>query len=123
MLTVPSFLLRRLYVTGSLRNTDRGVQFGLLNKLGSGYARRILPLTLNGQEVPLERCHFSVDGQHRAFEAVSNETPFTLELNKTTTVTIEDLVLSAERHTIGMAFEVPGLGVLHFDFTDVPSDE
>ena len=122
MVTVPSFLLRRLYVRGSLRNTAQGVQFNLLNKLGSGYARRLLPLSLDGQAVPLESCYFSVDGKQFSFEDVSNETPFMLELNKATIVTIKDFTLMPEPHKIGMAFEVPGLGVLQFDFTDVPSD-
>ena len=39
MVTVPAFLLRRLYVKGSLRNSDEGVQFQLMNKLGTGYAK------------------------------------------------------------------------------------
>ena len=123
MLTVPSFLLRRLYVKGSLRNADRGVEFQLMNKLGAGYARRLLPLTLDGREVPMESCFFSVDGAEFPFYAVSNEVPFTLDLNRTTTITITGLTLSKETHRINMGFEVPGLGVLQFDFTDVPTDD
>ena len=122
MVTVPSFLLRRLYVRGSLRNTDRGIQFKLLNKLGAGYARKLFPLVVDGSEMPMERCTFPKDGVQVPFNAVSNETPFTLELNKTVIITVSDLVLTEEPHTIEMSFEVPGLGVLQFDFTDVPSD-
>ncbi len=122
MVTIPGFLLRRLYVRGSLRNVDHGVQFQLLNRLGAGYARRLLPLALDGREVPLEQCSFTVDGQDFSFEVVSAETPFTLDLDKATTITISDASLTSEPHTIGMGFEVAGLGVLQFDFTDVPSD-
>lgn len=123
MITVPSFLLRRLYLKGSLRNTDREVQFQLVNKLGTGYARRIFPLVLDGEDVPMEHCFFHVDGVEFPFDAVSDETPFTLDLNKTTTITIKGVTLTNESHRIQMWFEVPGLGVLAFDFTDVPSDE
>ena len=122
MVTVPSFLLRRLYVRGSLRNTDQGAQFQLENKLGAGYARKLFPLDLDGQKVPLESCCFSVDGVQASFAAVSADAPFILDLNKTTTITMRDVTLSGGPHTIGMAFEVAGLGVLQFDFTDVPSD-
>ena len=38
MVTVPAFLLRRLYVKKSLRNTEDGFEFELRNRLGSGYA-------------------------------------------------------------------------------------
>ena len=41
-----------LYVKGSLRNTDTGMEFQILNKLGSGQARRLLPLTVDGEELP-----------------------------------------------------------------------
>lgn len=122
MVTVPGFLLRRLYVKGSLGNTESGVQFQLLNRLGAGYARRLLPLALDGQEVPSHRCCFSVDGEQHSFDAVTQDTPFTLDLNKATTITINDAQLTNEPHTITMAFEVAGLGVLKFDFTDVPSN-
>ena len=123
MVTVPSFLLRRLYVKGSLRNTDQGVQFQLLNRLGTGYARRLLPLTLDGQKVPLDRCSFSVNGEQFPFDDVSEETPFTLNLNKATLITVTGLTLKSGPQRIGMGFEVAGLGVLQFDFVDAPSDE
>ena len=34
MIAVPSFLLKRIYVTGSLRNTVGGFEFQLNNVLG-----------------------------------------------------------------------------------------
>ena len=123
MVTVPSFLLRRLYVRGSLRNTAQGVQFQLMNKLGAGYARELLPLEVDGREVPREECTFSIDGRRLGFDAVSEKTPFTLELNKTTTISITGLALNHQPHRINMGFKVAGLGTLQFDFVDVPSDE
>lgn len=123
MVTVPSFLLRRLYVRGSLRNTELGVQFQLTNRLGAGYARELLPLALDGQEIPLESCFFSVDGVQLPFETVSDKSPFTLDMNKTTTIIIRGITLTDEAHRIEMGFIVAGLGVLKFDFTDVPPSE
>ena len=122
MVTVPSFLLRKLYVRGSLRNTQEGVQFQLLNTLGAGYARKLLPVTVDGQVVPTESCFFSVDGLRTPFSEVSNKVPFTLDLNRATTIIVVGATLSGEPHRIGMKFEIPGLGMLQFDFTDVPSD-
>ena len=122
MVTVPAFLLRRLYVKGSLRNSDEGVQFQLMNKLGTGYAKRLLPLTLNGEDVPLEQSYYSVDGKECSFDSVSDSAPLTLDLNRSTTITIRGLKFSKVPQTIGFRFEVPGLGMLEFDFTDVPYD-
>lgn len=122
MLTVPSFILRRLYVKGSLRNTEEGLQFDMCNKLGAGYARKLFPVTVDGETIPLDRCMFLVDGAERSFQEVSNDVPFTLALNKTTVIKVMGWHLSQGPHNVGMSFEVPGLGVLKFDFTDVVAD-
>jgi hypothetical protein len=54
MVSVPGFLLRRLYVKGSLRATDEGLSFELKNSLGAGFAKRMLPLTVDGEEVAMK---------------------------------------------------------------------
>lgn len=116
---VPAFLLRRLYVKGSLRRTTDGFQFQLRNQLGSGYARRLLPLTLDGAELDPATTTFEIAGKVTAFSAVSQATPFTLAMNKTTTVRARPASLADGTHTVQMRFEVAGLGELGFDFTDV----
>jgi hypothetical protein len=123
MVSVPGFLLRRLYVKESLKNTAGGFEFELKNRLGSGYAHRLLPLTVDGAEVPLEKSRFSMEGGETSFSDVSKENTFTLAMNKTITVSVEDVSLAPGPRKIGMGFEVPGLGTLKFDFTDVPGDE
>ena len=120
MVSVPSFLLRKLYVKGSLENTALGISFRLRNSLGSGYAEEMLPITLDGREMPLEQCFFSVGGDPRSFDQVSTDEPFCLLLNQDTVVTVENVTLSQEPHTVGMGFRVPGLGMLRFDFVDLP---
>ena len=79
---VPPFLLRRLYVKGSLTATADGFTFQLENKLGSGYAKRMLPLTLDGEPLDLAASTFEIDGEETAFDAVSESVPFTLAMNK-----------------------------------------
>lgn len=118
MVTVPGFLLRRLYVKGSLKNTLEGFQFLLKNTLGSGYARKMQPLTVDGQALPLGESVLEADGKVVSFPEVSEEQPFTLGLNKTITVQVRTR-LTPGPHKVGMGFDVPGLGTLSFDFTDV----
>lgn len=120
MVTVPGFLLRQLYVKGSLRNTEEGFAFALRNRLGSGYARRMLPLRVDGEEVPLSACAFRVEGgeEEVPFEAVTPERPFTLALNRTVEVRVRGRRLEPGAHRVEMGFEVQGFGPLRFDFTD-----
>ena len=118
MVAVPAFLLRRLYVKGSLRNTPDGYQMQLKNSLGSGYAKGMLPLVVDGLEVPLEATSFQVDGTVTPFAAVSEQSPFTIALNKLTTIAVRGPALGQGPHTLVIGFVVVGLGKLSFDVTD-----
>ncbi len=123
MVTVPGFLLRRLYVKQSLRNTSEGFEFQIKNSLGSGYAYEVLPLTLDGTEIPLESTRFVLEGKETPFSEVSKENTFTLAMNKAITIRVAGLTLEPGPRKVGMGFVVPGLGTLKFDFTDVVADE
>lgn len=115
---VPAFLLRRLYVKGSLRNENGGFAFDLKNSLGSGYAESVLPLTIDGVEVPITSASFVTDGEALAFPDVSPERPMTLGMNKLVTITVDGQTLSAGKHKIGIGFMVTGMGKMEFDVTD-----
>lgn len=117
-LKVPGFLLRRLYVKGSLRATDDGFALDLCNTLGSGYARRLLPVAVNGVEVDLADCFFEVDGVQHGFAEVTPESPFSLAMNMTSTLAVRGVALPDGPVTLSLGFEVQGLGDLSFEITD-----
>ena len=120
-LQVPGFLLRRLYLRGSLRRTGDGFQLELKNTLGSGYARRLLPLQVNGAEIPLADCFFEVDGERHAFADVTPESPFSLALNRTSILGGEGVSLPEGVVEVTIGFEVQGLGELSFSVKDTPA--
>ena len=119
MITVPPFLLKRLYVKGSLRNNDDGFQFELKNTLGSGYGIELLPLTVDGREVPKENSYFVLDAEPVPFSSVSEHNPFTLAMNKTLTIVVKGAPLSEGPHKISFNFIAQGLGKLGFEVTDI----
>lgn len=121
MISVPSFLLKRLYVKGSLQNNEQGFQFQLKNTLGSGYGNELLPLTLDGKELPRESSYFVLDAEEVPFSAVSQERPFTLAMNKTITIVVKGVTLAEGAHRIGLSFVAQGLGKLSFEVTDLVS--
>lgn len=118
MVAVPAFLLRRLYVKGSLKNQPDGFELQLKNSLGSGYATGMLPLAIDGQEVSLATASFKVDGVETPFTGVTEQRPFTLALNKATTIAVKGKQLEAGPHKVVVGFVVVGLGKLSFDVTD-----
>lgn len=119
---VPAFLLRRLYVKGSLRNVNGGFEFDLKNGLGSGYAEQVLPLTVDGAEVPIADARFIVDGEVLRFNEVSSERTMTLGLNKLVTIAVDGRTIEAGKHKLGIGFIVTGMGKMEFDVTDAIGD-
>jgi hypothetical protein len=115
---VPGFLLRRLYVKGSLRNTADGFQFDLKNSLGSGYAEQVLPLSVDGGVVPVESAYFVVDGATIRFADVTADNPITLAMNRTVTIGADAPPLAEGKHKLGIGFIVSGMGQMEFDVTD-----
>ena len=119
MVSVPSFLLRRLYVKGSLKNAADGFEFELRNGLGSGYALRVHPLTVDGAEMAASASRFVMeDGAVVRFDEVSEANTLTLALNKSIWVRVSGARLERGARKIGIGFDVPGLGTMRFDFTD-----
>ena len=123
MITVPGFLLRRLYVKGSLKATPGGLEFQLKNGLGSGYAHKLWPLKVDGIEVPPGSAVFVLDGEETAFAEVSKEKTFTLAMNRAIIIRAEVPGFASGPHKLEMGFTVPRLGTLRFDFTDTVADE
>ena len=121
MISIPSFLLKRLYVKGSLRRSEStGFEFQLKNDLGSGYAYKIWPIKIDDVELTEVGAQFITDGKVTKFSEVSKNNTLTLGLNKIITVQIPEFDLSLSPHKIEMGFDVPGIGTLRFDFTDEP---
>ncbi|MDA0232051.1 MAG: hypothetical protein O3B04_00860 [Chloroflexi bacterium] len=115
---VPAFILRRLYVKGSLQNTGSGWSFTLKNSLGSGYAKGMLPLRVDDQEVAMTASSFHQDGQDITFDNVTDQTTFGLKMNRSIAITINGAQLAHGPHKVWMGFIVPGFGKIGFDFTD-----
>ncbi len=115
---VPPFLLRRLYVKGSLRNVEGGFEFHLTNTLGAGYAQAMLPLSVDGDEIPMDQCSFFLDGKKVAFTDVSESQPFTLTMNGTSVIHVDGRALAPGTHRLKIGFVVLGLGSMEFEVSD-----
>lgn len=115
---VPAFILRRLYVKGSLENIEDGWRFTLRNSLGSGYAKAMQPLKVDGEEIPMEVSSFHQDGEDITFDRVSDERTFGLPMKRSIVISVRGEPLPPGPHKVWMGFVVPGFGRIGFDFTD-----
>ena len=115
---IPTFLLRKLYVKGSLENVDDGFKFKLKNSISSGTAVNIQPIKVNGIEYPLESVTIrSEEGEINGSE-ISEENTFPIKVGLDITIQVKGDQLTAGEHTIDISLSTKEVGKLAFDVTD-----
>lgn len=115
---VPEFLLRALYVKGSLTNNDGGFEFQMKNDLGPARIIGARLLQLDRKPVPLEKCLFIHGGNRASFADVSPQNSVLMRKGEAITVQVSDVSLQRGRHTLGIHVEVKDMGTVSFTVND-----
>lgn len=118
MAKIPEFLLKSLYVKGSLHSTDDGFEFKMQNQLGPARIIRAHPLQIDRKPVPLTTCFFIHEGHEAGFEDVNVDKSILMRQGQALTVRIQQFNLKPGRHTIGIHVEVKDIGPLRFTVSD-----
>ncbi len=115
---IPTFLLRKLYVKGSLENVDDGFLFKLKNSISSATAVNFQPLKVNGNEYPLDSTTISSEDGEIAGNDISAENAFPIKVGLDITVHVKGDQLTAGEHTIDISLATKEVGDLAFDIKD-----
>jgi len=117
-LQIPTFLLRKLYIKGSLENVDDGFLFKLKNSISSATAIGVEPMKVNGNEYPLDTTTISsTDGEIVANE-ISEGNSFPIKVGLDITIHVKGEQLPAGDHTIDISLTTKEVGKLAFDVVD-----
>ncbi|MEM0015184.1 MAG: hypothetical protein QXX81_00915 [Zestosphaera sp.] len=116
---IPPFILRRLYVKGSLTNVESGFQFTLTNSLGD--ATLVKPLSLAVDEQPLDpaRVKLLSEGKVIPNSEISETNPVDFRVNSSATIVVEGLRLQPGEHRIVISSSARGYGDIRFEIKDV----
>ncbi len=116
---VPSFLLKKLYIKGSFKNTSNGFQLSLRNTLAPGTLLGISPLQIDGRNIPLDKIQIIVnnDAGIRASD-ISFASPRAFPLNATVTFVVEDQTLTPGKHRLSVTVNTKEAGELKIDTED-----
>ncbi|MBI4786531.1 MAG: hypothetical protein HY782_05750 [Chloroflexi bacterium] len=116
---VPSFLLKKLYVKGSFKNTANGFELQLRNTLAPGTLIGFGPLAIDGRDIPLDKLFIAVgDSTPVRASDVSAAAPRSFPLNTLVSFRIEDQPLAPGSHRVTLAVNTKEAGELKIDAED-----
>jgi len=120
---IPGPLLRKLYTTGSLRNTDTGAQFALKNRLTDAELIALRRVAIDGGAVSLDQVRLGLPDQRElAPSQLDPAHPLPFPLRSTVTVHTAMPELRNGKHEIEIVFEARPFGQLSLKVEDAISD-
>lgn len=116
---VPSFLLKKLYVQGSFKNTPNGFQLSLRNTLAPGTILSLSPLQIDGRDVHLTQIEI-ITGDNAPVRAsdISLAQPKAFPLNVLITFRVIDQPLTPGKHRVTVVVNTKEAGELKIDAED-----
>ncbi|MGY5854365.1 MAG: hydroxymethylglutaryl-CoA reductase [Candidatus Thorarchaeota archaeon] len=115
---IPAFLLRKLYVKGSLENVEDGFVFKLKNPLSPGTAVSMEPLKVGETEYSLDALTIKTEGDEVKASGISESNPVPIKVGVEMLLHVAGEPLPEGEHKIFISLKTKEAGVLAFDFTD-----
>ncbi len=120
MVAIPSFLLSRLYIKGSLRNTPEGCEFALQNGIDTGTVIGILGVKIDDVDYATEALVVHVPGGRiLPGAAITPQAPLSLTEGVMVTIQLVGVVLKAGEHTLRLHLQTQEVGDLKIKVKDV----
>ncbi|MGY5860777.1 MAG: hypothetical protein RTU09_00185 [Candidatus Thorarchaeota archaeon] len=115
---IPTFLLRKLYLKGSLENVDDGFVFKIKNTLSPGTVTVMEPIKVNGTEYPLDALTVKIEDSEYTASDVNEGSAMPLKVGVEIALHIKADPLPEGEHTIDIALVTKEAGRLAFDVKD-----
>ena len=115
---IPAFLLRKLYVKGSLENVDDGFVFKLKNPLSPGTAISMEPIKVGDKEYALDALTISSEGTEVNASEISESNSFPIKVGVDINLHVAGEPLPEGEHKVFISIKTKEAGALAFDFTD-----
>ena len=115
---IPSFLLAKLYVKGSLKNTDNGFEFALKNIIDSTMLMGIGPITIGEKSYEGDVITMTVGDKIINGAELSRSNTVPVRMGVPLKVSIVGEKLSAGEHRITVAATTSDIGKIKFDISD-----
>ena len=115
---IPAFLLRKLYIKGSLENVDDGFTFKLKNSLSPGTTTEVAPIKVNDTEYGLDSTTVRSEGVEILGSDISEDNTFPIKVGVEIEIFVKGDSLPEGEHKIDISLTTKEAGTLAFDVTD-----
>jgi hydroxymethylglutaryl-CoA reductase (NADPH) len=116
---IPSFLLKKLYVRGSFKNSASGFQIALMNSLAPGTLVGVGSIQIDGRDIPTERIFITVnDGAPIKASDITPNAPRMFPLNTKVNFSVDDQPLEKGVHHLKVSVSTREAGELKIDAED-----
>ena len=119
MAAIPPFILRKLYVRGSLRNTDDGFALELKNTIAPGTIIAFAGLDIDGHTTALSQIILTMpDGELREANDISDQSPLSFDMGTTVVLRASERTLGTGPHELVIHVVVREIGPLDIPISD-----
>jgi len=114
----PPFVLAKIYVQGSLKNTEKGFEFNLKNVVDSGTLVELGPITVDGKDYEAAALTLVTGSSERNADQVTRQNPMPVYVGSTFTLRVNGVTLAAGEHAIAVSVLTREIGRIRFDVKD-----
>jgi hydroxymethylglutaryl-CoA reductase (NADPH) len=114
----PPFVLAKIYVQGSLKNTEKGFEFNMKNVVDSGTLVELGPITVDGKAYEAAALTIVFSGSERGGDQVTRQNPMPVYVGSAFTIRVDGESLAAGEHAIKVSILTREIGRIHFDAKD-----
>lgn len=115
---VPSFLLAKLYVKGSLKNTDSGFEFALKNIIDSTMLIGIGPISVGGMNYEGEAISMTAGDRTVNGAELSRGNPVPVRVGAPMKIAVSGDPLPAGAQKVSVATTTSDIGTIKFEISD-----
>ena len=117
-MSVPASILRRLYVKGSLVNTNTGFKFTLKNILADATIVKPISITVDGNTVDTNKVKLVAEGRVLANHEISESNTLDFNVNTSIDIVVEGVQLKPGSHVIVITTSTREYGDIKFDIKE-----
>jgi hypothetical protein len=117
-LKIPKFILKKLYVKGSLTSSEDGFEVKMKNVLADATIISPIEIKVDNNDVPLENIHLvSPDGEVSSAE-VTSDNPLPFKVKTEVLIKVSGVKLEPGTHKVEFKTKTKEYGDIQFDIKD-----